>query len=438
MTTDCASLQKKNTILIRALIISGVINIVVLSFLSYWIIRERPPSPYCELKPQKKEHLLTIVDSSVWRSKLNKMQLLSLNQLIDLLSSHRAISNYQEKDIALGYLTTFHHFDLQRALMPQNMPLDRYQLKWNGLSNQPITLSIYPFLKESDFLAIRQFAKTERWPLTTQGLFLKYQEQRKQSTIDPRLIETLAMTSEFWSMELLLNRGDAPALTKTEIANLITEGNWEALTLFVEQQKSNHDLSDERRRLVLLEYVKLFSQSAAEFLVRLDKEYLLENIDEVQITSLLKLLVKKSEENETFAKQLLLRTHNDQVWRGAATLLYFYADEKTPAVLNHSQVINRFLSPTLEKKTQPLTSLNLSFQPSKKETPSEASKKPLKETYLVQKKFFTYSVKKGDSLWKISRKFKVKMAEIRDFNQLTSDSIKEGSVLKIPNPSSKF
>lgn len=46
-------------------------------------------------------------------------------------------------------------------------------------------------------------------------------------------------------------------------------------------------------------------------------------------------------------------------------------------------------------------------------------------------KFVTYKVKKGDSLAKISAKYNVKISKIKQQNQLKSDNIKVGQVLKI-------
>ena len=56
-----------------------------------------------------------------------------------------------------------------------------------------------------------------------------------------------------------------------------------------------------------------------------------------------------------------------------------------------------------------------------------------KEKFIKQGSFETYVVKKGDSLWTISRKFKnVSVVEIKKWNNIWSvKSLKPGTKLKI-------
>ena len=56
-----------------------------------------------------------------------------------------------------------------------------------------------------------------------------------------------------------------------------------------------------------------------------------------------------------------------------------------------------------------------------------------KEKFIKQRSFETYVIKKGDSLWTISRKFKnVSVVEIKKWNNIWSvKSLKPGTKLKI-------
>ena len=55
--------------------------------------------------------------------------------------------------------------------------------------------------------------------------------------------------------------------------------------------------------------------------------------------------------------------------------------------------------------------------------------------FKIQKNYFNYTVKKGDSLWAISEKYLksgAKYTEIKELNNLASSTIYPGQVLKIP------
>ncbi|MFP4660615.1 MAG: L,D-transpeptidase family protein [Halanaerobiales bacterium] len=66
-----------------------------------------------------------------------------------------------------------------------------------------------------------------------------------------------------------------------------------------------------------------------------------------------------------------------------------------------------------------------------KDDPSDSSSDSNNNSY------FVYTVHKGDSLWKISRKYNVSVAEIKRINELESDSIYPGQKLKIPTRTDK-
>lgn len=48
--------------------------------------------------------------------------------------------------------------------------------------------------------------------------------------------------------------------------------------------------------------------------------------------------------------------------------------------------------------------------------------------------YITYTVQKGDNLYSIGRKFGITQTELMDFNNLTNNLLSIGQVLKIPNP----
>lgn len=91
---------------------------------------------------------------------------------MDRLTSPRLVENaYKEKEIALACLIYFHHFDIQRALKPQDLPMHKHVIKWALKSGETLQLDLYPNLTKQEWNAIIHFASTERWPMTAKGLF---------------------------------------------------------------------------------------------------------------------------------------------------------------------------------------------------------------------------------------------------------------------------
>jgi LysM repeat protein len=274
MTVDSSLFVKKIRHLSLALIISGALNIGVLSAFLYWILRERPPTPYCELKPASYEQQqISLADSRACKEMLMQLSRLSFPQLVNSLSRTQLVGNgYTERDLALACLITFHHFDIQRALPKNAQPRQQRLLTWKPDVHQPpLTLVFYPHLTQQHFNAIIQFAKTERWPQTAEGLFLLLKKQKKEQW-EANLVETFMLTPEFWTVELLFNRA-GQQIDKQELLALLLEGEWLHLKQFVDQQRQLHDQSDARRQKFLLDYIQAGSPLAAKILLKTDREF---------------------------------------------------------------------------------------------------------------------------------------------------------------------
>lgn len=193
-------------------------------------------------------------------------------------------------------------------------------------------------------------------------------KQAEDQQIDPSLLEAFTMTGEFWSMELLLTRAD-PKLTKTKVASLLLEGNWEVLKQFADQQREEYDLSTIKRRKILLDYLVLNSPTAAELLLKMDGDFISKKLNEAQVLAILQLLPKNIDKGESFAKNLLTGPWGEQVWQAAANYLYLHAGEKAPPVWDYQRTVTRFICPSTSGSPLP-------FAPAKLEVPAPAVKKP--------------------------------------------------------------
>lgn len=468
MTPDPSYLLIKIRRLSQALFISGALNIGVLALMSYWLMRERPPTTYFESKPAPAEQI-PIVDCHSCGDIITHLRPLSFDQLIAKLESTQLIENgYTERDLALTSLVAFHDFDLARAL-PKGQPPQQRLLMWkNNWTGESMRLIMYPGLTQAQFDSIITFAKTEQWPLTSEGLFVLLQ---KQKDLDSSLVEAFMLTPEFLAIEVLFHRIDFP-IKKQKLLEVILEGDWPTFKQFINQQKQLNDVSAARRQKFLLDHIKQRSQSAAYLLLELDEEFATKRLDDAQVITLLQLLPKKTQQSERFAHTMLVSPRSTSVWQQASLRLYEYAGEPIPEDWNYQTSLQRFApdrlaadqpakpvaapvvsvpapiakpAVTLTQKTiekaktnppppKPVAKIAIPASPPKPQSLVAVSS-PKKEA--IKRKapapYRLYIVQEGDSLWKISKRFGVDMEVLKKKNQLQSNAIKPGTMLKIPS-----
>jgi hypothetical protein len=440
MSSGHSTLLVKTRRLSKALLLSGILNMGVLGLLAFWIMRERPPTSYCELKPiEDKERQSLLVDSRDGTKMIGELHNLSFTELVKRLEHNQLIENgYAERDLALACLIAFHDFDLARALSPHGEPKQKRYFTWQPPeAEKPLILSVYPTLAMNQYEAIIRFAKTERWPMTSYGLFHLIKKEVKEGKSDITLHETFFLTPEFWAVELLFRRLEKP-LTKQEILQIVVESGWENLKQFVEQQRHQHDLSDGRRQKFLLDSIKAGSKSAAFLLLHTDPEFVIKKLDDVFVIQILQLLSEKTEESESFAKEMLSSPRSAGVWKAAAVRLLDYAGESMPKGWNYQMALSRFIPEKLPAIKPEMGRGILTAADLPKPGPVASKAVPAKTIIAAPvkpvkvKEEHLYTVQEGDTLWKISRLFKADVEEIKKINQLKSTAIKPGMILKIP------
>jgi hypothetical protein len=442
MTSDPSLLIKKIRHLSIALIVSGILNIGVLSLCLYWVLRETPPTPYCEMKPASSEQqYLPLADQRGCAETLAHLSQLSFPDLIKSLSHTQLIENgYAERDLALACLVSLYHFDLQRAL-PKNTNLHQKRLfAWKPKERSaPVMLAVYPEMSEEQFESIVQFAKTERWPLTAEGLFSVLKDRKQDEVGDEYLVEAFTLTQEFWSVELLFTRMKQ-RVSKQDLVALLLEGDWPFFKQFAEQQRQLHDPSDARRQKFLLDYLKLGSPVAATLLLKTDWDFAVKKLDDSQVVSILKLTQDNTPEAMLFAKEMLISPRSNSVWRHASEWLYVEAGETMPQEWDYQISLSRFapdavvadkpptptppptptrapspppvsvsrsspvVKPSLPSKVSvPVKAATLTKSSSSVEQPS-VLKKEIKQqnSHIVPGRESLYVVQDGDSLWKIA------------------------------------
>lgn len=419
--------------LTRALLISGCLNILLMVGLVYLLMHEKPPAPYFELKPAgKREQAAPLAIDHSNAEILRELRRLPVEQLLARLSDTRLVEDgFKQRDLALASLVAFHFFDLPRALLGLPQPEQQRSVVYGRLKDSsPALVTLYPSLSEEQFQAILQFAQTEKWPLTSQGLFLAVRKKRLQNQVpDPTLVDAFYLTPEFLSVEMLFNRCNS-CVEKSELMQLLSEGDWKMLTSFAEQQRAVQDLSSARRQRFLLDYIERRSRSAASLILKTDGDFAAHKLDDPHVMAILRLLPHKTPEAEQFALAQLTSPRSNAVWKQAARRLYAYAGEQLPDSYQHNAAIERFTGKSGEAATPPAAPaaprvavvLPLT-KPKPSKTVAKKENAPKMRIHVVQE---------GDSLWKIARRYKVDIATLKKVNKLQSDLLRPGTTLKIP------
>ena len=357
----------------------------MLAFLAYWHFKERPPTPICEKKTTYyKEHQLSSENNEL----INFFSGLTFDELVPYLKNTTPSDNgYTLRDLALGCLFTHHHLDVSRAIPCSNKPLQKCYFKYIDANKNTQQIAIHSGFNDNHFELIEKFIQTEKWPFTPKGLFLHLKNNRYK---DKNLEYAFYITPEFMTVELLLKRTNS-LIDKEEILSLLLEGGWDMLSDFFAKQRITQDLSEERRRSFLLSYIEKGSIKANSILSNEARDFYKSDLSNLNCTKTPGLNDRKSCNIKNI--EGLKISQSKELPRSVDFVNKIPKIENNPIPKENSE--KKFLS-------------NI---------------KPWKRAYTVME---------GDSLWKISRMFKVDIQELKKRNNLTKDSLQPGSMIIVP------
>lgn len=387
-------MEKKFRILTIALIFSGALNVSLIAAFAFFSSKENQISiPIMRAKSDPK---CQTTNSQI----VSAMSRQTFRELVSFLTNRELVEEgYTKRDLAVAALVTFHHFNLEKAISGHPTQTRTLQLPDNQ------KMEVYPGLTEEQFEAIIRFAYQEKWPLTAKGLFALLQK----GTCDESLEQAFFLTPEFYSLQTFFQKSGAPQESST-LLKLISEGAWDLLEKWTHEPV---DFSLDKRRELLLAYLTLHAPTAAQILLQTDFAFAVKRLEDRGILEVLALLKKQTVEGTKFCIELLRSPRSDAIWQAAAMTLYSYAGELPTAPIDPKAVLARFAP-------EPVA---ITAQPAPVFVPAPAvSAEPAR----------FHVVKDGESLWKISRQYKVKVEEIVKLNGLEKDSLFPGMTLKIP------
>ncbi len=311
---------------------------------------------------------------------------------------------YAKRDLALACLVNYHYLNIDKAI--SGKALQRRKLTFiHQEGGENFQVEVFPNLDDLDFEIVEKFVKEEKWPFSAEGLFIDLKKQGRER--DQTLEAAFFMTPEFYMIHTSLKRLDE-TLSKEKILNFLLEGNFEQLQEWVLKTKEGGDFLSSMRSL-FQDYVKKGSSSAAHLWIALDNEYIQRKLTDLELHKLMQLVKDNILSTNIFLKQILCSVRSDEVRKEAAKKLYQFAKLAPPEPYDHEQALKTFLPTMFAQKETPKT-IPVAYSP------------------IVKK----HTVTDGDSLWKISRKYKVSIESLRDHNHLKTDTLKPGQELSIP------
>ncbi|MES2345690.1 MAG: LysM peptidoglycan-binding domain-containing protein [Chlamydiota bacterium] len=397
-------------LLTQLLILSGTVNIGLFATFVYFVLRDSQDSISVEMRSSETSAQSPEISNE---KILSSYSTLSFQDLLLRLENKELVEEgYMKRDLALASLVAFHHFNLERAL--GGLTLQQRKIVFSDDDGEvDLMLTIFPGLADYQFQAIIHYAKTEKWPFTSQGLFfaLKRKEEKRDST----LVDAFSLTPEFHIVFTLFNRSGMP-LPKEILIALIADGEWDLFSRFVKEQKQSLDLTAERRRAFLLEWMNVGSDLAVHLFFRFDIEFISKRFSDEQVLKVVHLVDERTPGFLAFAKELLTSPRSDAVRERAAHKLYAMAGEPVPDPYDHTRALERFA---------PELSLN-------KKIILEKEQEQAEPTAVVLPKKYYYTILPGDSLWKIARQYNTTIDAIMRLNKLESERLRPGKTLEIP------
>lgn len=378
------------------LLFSGLLNIFFVVYIAWDFVRDREPiAIYSEVlsvvQDPKKSAFLHSSNAEV----IEQLFLLQEPLLYRKLQDETLVEQgFRVRDLALAILVEYHDFDLSRALLGFEQPVQTRKVQWGEEKERLLT--VFPGVKNQQFAAIIHFSETEKWPCTLKGLFSRL---KKNSSTDPTLLNAFFLTEQFLRVEALFSRG-ACVLDRAEIKQLLLSGDWDTMQASCMIALSEQDLTLAKRK-ILQKYITKKSSIAAELIVKIEAPYIAQKYSDEDIIAILELLDPKKEQAKQFAQKILDSVRGDLVRKRAAVLLCTSVGDIVADQVDLEKMSQRFVS-------------------SSKQQPAEK-----------QKEAFIHTVQKGDSLWKISKRYGVSIEKIKKENGLTTELLLPGKQLKI-------
>ena len=124
----------------------------------------------------------------------NEIKNCSFKELAALLTDKEQIEEgYTKRDLALACMVAFYDYNLEKIVSKRK--LQKREIIFETDDNQTQSIVLFSGLNDFQYESIIYFAYTEKWPITTKGLFSLIKKNSDKYYAD--LLKTFMMSKEF-------------------------------------------------------------------------------------------------------------------------------------------------------------------------------------------------------------------------------------------------
>ena len=246
--------------------------------------------------------------------------------LLDLKRTELIEDGFRYRDLALGVLLTFHHFDIDHALpgAARNSRTIRYLVPGQ---REPSELKLISGQGDEAFLAIQKFARSNEWPFTSKGLFQEIKHWKGE--LPASLREAVFSTPEFSRIWTLFRRTDLQ-ISRDYILEMLSDCDLAS----IENLANEEDLGLDSRRRFLRSVLLCRSTHAAELLLSLESKWAIKRLSDEEILLLLDLISKENADFKEAMLSLLTSPRSDKVHEKAGKNSLYFTWNAHPGALS--------------------------------------------------------------------------------------------------------
>lgn len=345
---------------------------------------------------------------------------------IELSNQEVVEDGYSRGALALAVLIANFDFDIQRSMGTRAL-----QKRFVKIDEGKTSYELIAGLDRSDFAQIQQFAHQERWPITAQGLHKLIQqnvsEDRSSKNRDERhLLADAFMSSNVFACFERLFPNDIP---KSDLVTITQYLDWNQLAkILTSNLAPTHKVERHRawqRRQMLIDAVNRGCKTAAYMLILCDFDYTVRHTSDSDLAQLLCLLDTYTAEAMNVALGVLKSSRENNIRALAAKKAGDFLDIPLPREDQWKWLAQAFLGNAHSgQRLWPIDLLQVDSEPVEIAAEDLEPEKPFGNERM-------HIVQRGDSLWKLSKKYGLSIQQLMALNDMTQDLLKIGQILQI-------